>query len=71
MDISISPIPGEAAVVAVANMITALAEGQDAPTKKELWTRYLEITEPWHKLAVAFSVDAAGLVARLLPPNAK
>ncbi len=63
-------LPGEATVVAIANMITALAEGQSPETKKILWERYVILTEPWFNLAVEFNKHVAALVARSLDiPN--
>lgn len=66
---TLSVIPGESAIVAIANLIQALAEGQTPDEKAKLWERYLELSEPWHAIAVAISADAAGFVKNILHLN--
>lgn len=58
-------IPGEAAIVAISNLIAKIADGQTAEQKKILWDRYIEITAPWQALFVEASKDLAGLIAGL------
>lgn len=59
-------VPGEAAVVAITHLVTVAMEGQTPEQKKILWDRYIELTDPWHKIAVEVSKDIATLLGKLL-----
>jgi hypothetical protein len=51
--------PYEDAIIAGCEVIKAVIDGQDPATKKELWTRYLEFTQPLHALATQAMSDVA------------
>jgi hypothetical protein len=59
-------VPGEAAIVAIANLIEVIAEGQSPEQRKLLWDRYIELTDPWHKIAVEVSKDIATFFGNVL-----
>jgi hypothetical protein len=63
--INLTAVPGEAAIVAIATLITSLADGQTPDEKAKLWDRYIALTDPWQKIAVQISTDVAGLVNKL------
>jgi len=44
--------PYEDAIIAGFELLGKVIDGQDAATKKELWTRYLDATKPWHELSL-------------------
>jgi hypothetical protein len=59
-------IPGEAAVVAMCDMIRVVAEGQTPEQKIELWKRYLELSQPWHNVALEVNKNIAAFVSKIL-----
>lgn len=69
-DIAIT-IPGEGAIIALARMVEALAEGQSTEQKKVLWDRYIELTAPFHAIAVELSKEAAAFVGYLMQIEAR
>lgn len=65
MDINFTALPGEAAIVALANLFQALAPTDEAQ-KKEFTQRFLDVSAPWHALAVEASKNAAAIVQKLI-----
>ncbi len=45
--------PYEDAIISLSELAKSVVEGQDAATKKECWTRFLDVTKPLHELAVS------------------
>ena len=65
VDLALS-FPGERAVAALASLFQTIAEGQPADVRNKLWQQYLEISAPWHNVAVEVSKEAAKMVSSLL-----
>lgn len=57
--------PYEDAIIAGCEVAKAVIDGQTPEVKAELWKRWLEFTEPLHKLAVTAGGDIAKLIAGL------
>lgn len=65
MNLSVTPIPGEAAIVAITGLFAKIIDGQTPEQKKIFCDRYLELTAPWQALFVEASKDLAGLITDL------
>jgi len=44
--------PYEDAIIAACSLAEKIVDGQDADTRKHIWTRHLELTGPLHDLAM-------------------
>jgi hypothetical protein len=66
--ISITPsaLPGEAAIVALCNLVEELAQGQSPEQKQILWTRYIELSAPFHALNVAIAQHIGQFLEKVL-----
>ncbi len=51
--------PYEDAMIAGCELVGKVIDGQDAATKKELWTRYLDATKPLHDMACQAATQIA------------
>jgi hypothetical protein len=57
--------PYEDAMIAGCELVEKIIDGQDAATKKELWTRYLDATKPLNDLAVEAGKQIANFLQGL------
>jgi hypothetical protein len=58
--------PYEAAIIEGFRLLEIVLAGQDAATKKELWTRYLEFSAPFHDVSVAINKTIGDAIVKLL-----
>lgn len=54
--------PYEDAIIALCELFKAIVDGQPPEVKRELWTRWLEITKPLHEAAVESSKQILKLI---------
>ena len=66
--ISVSPsaLPGEAAIVALCNLIQELSKDQTPEQKQLMWNRYIELSAPFHAVNVAISQHLAQFLEKVL-----
>ena len=57
--------PYEDAIIAVCELFSKIVDGQDAATKKELWSRYLDATAPLHNALM----DASKTIEKFFKGN--
>lgn len=57
--------PYEDAIIAGCEVAKAVIDGQTPEVRAQLWQRWIEVTEPLHKLAVAAGQDLAKLIEAL------
>lgn len=66
--IQLSPptMPGETAIVALANLFTELAKDQTPEQKQQITQRFLDLSAPYHAIAVAVNQHIAQFLAKVL-----
>jgi hypothetical protein len=65
-DLNPQQIPGEAAVVALASLFEELAKDQTPEQKQQITQRFLDLTAPYHAVAVAINQHLAQFLAKVL-----
>lgn len=71
IEVNPTMLPGEAGLVALANLFTELAKDLGADEKNRLADRFLTLTEPYHAINVAISQNVARLIAKVLHIDVK
>lgn len=61
-----SSLPGEQAIVAIANLIAELSQGMSVEEKQVMWQRYIELSAPFHALNVAIARHLAQFLEKVL-----